>query len=387
MLTLRPYQETAIAFLLSGIRPGGEESLIAATGAGKTIMAIATIQTLISQGHRVWVIVNREALLRSWQRDFYNFDRKLARQVGVIADGFEERFAAPIQICMMQTLIGKVDQLVRVKKLCPSILVMDEAHTTGFGSSYERVRFLLPRAMQINLTATPCRNPKDKHRFEHSYPKKSWHLASSIPELIQAGVWKTPKWIYPANALLDETKLALADAPLDKNGDYQLKALREIMIPMVDRHIDEWEQQGGGDRRNIWFCCDRTHAKVVTERLKKRGHRAALILGNTKSDEREAIYQQAERKVFQIVSVGCLTYGFDLPAITGAVILRPTRSWSLWFQMIGRALRRYKGQPAGYLHDLVYNSGELGYPEEVNWLTFVPYTDDLGLIARSAIAT
>jgi len=386
MLTLRPYQSDAVSFLLQGFVPGGEKTLIAPTGAGKSVIAIATIQQLVSQGHRVWIIINREALLRSWLRDFGNVDPRLARQVGIIADGFEERYFAPVQICMIQTLVGKMQGLTRNRKLCPSVLVVDEAHTTGFGGSYDALRFLLPRAMQINLTATPVRNPKDKERFEHRYPKANWHLASRIPELIDAGVWKCPKWIYPRQSLLDETLQKLQGAPTNADGDYKLKSLREIMLPMVDHHIDEW-LSGEGDRyRNIWFCVDSIHAQIVTQQLKKRRIKTGLILGNIKKDERESIYEQTERQVFQLISVGCLTYGFDLPAITGAVILRPTRSWSLWFQMIGRALRKYPGQPTGYLWDMAYNSGELGYPEDVNWLNFNPYLEDLGVIARSRIA-
>ena len=40
-----------------------------------------------------------------------------------------------------------------------------------------------------------------------------------------------------------------------------------------------------------------------------------------------------------IVNYGVLTTGFDAPAISAAVIARPTRSLVLYSQMVGRATR------------------------------------------------
>ena len=40
-----------------------------------------------------------------------------------------------------------------------------------------------------------------------------------------------------------------------------------------------------------------------------------------------------------VVNYGVLTTGFDAPAISAAVIARPTRSLVLYSQMIGRATR------------------------------------------------
>jgi superfamily II DNA or RNA helicase len=67
---------------------------------------------------------------------------------------------------------------------------------------------------------------------------------------------------------------------------------------------------------------------------------ARWICGKTPKQERRDLIAGYSSGEFQImVNVGCLTEGFDEPGIELIVMARPTKSTSLWMQMVGRGTR------------------------------------------------
>ncbi|TMS81527.1 helicase-related protein, partial [Pseudoalteromonas sp. S981] len=80
------------------------------------------------------------------------------------------------------------------------------------------------------------------------------------------------------------------------------------------------------------------HAKEIIGYLPTQY--SALITGETKSAEREAlIIQFKNREIKYLVNVSVLTTGFDAPHVDVIAILRPTESVSLYQQIVGRGLR------------------------------------------------
>ena len=79
------------------------------------------------------------------------------------------------------------------------------------------------------------------------------------------------------------------------------------------------------------------------------GVNAEIVLRHTDKDERKRIvarYKDGDTQV--LVGVGCFTEGFDAPNTAVVAIARPTKSPSLYLQMIGRATR----PPAGLIDGL-----------------------------------
>ena len=57
--------------------------------------------------------------------------------------------------------------------------------------------------------------------------------------------------------------------------------------------------------------------------------------------------------------------GFDVPAIEAAILLRPTKSLSLYLQQVGRALRPLPGKEEAIILDHAGNSITHGLPDDV----------------------
>ena len=123
-------------------------------------------------------------------------------------------------------------------------------------------------------------------------------------------------------------------------------------------------QKDFDDRPTIVYAVSVDHAHNLARVFNDVGIPAAVILGDTSSEERnKAIAGFREGTVKVLVNVVVATEGFDLPDASCIVIARPTMSLALYLQMVGRGLRPKDGGDCLIL-DLAANSEIHGLPEE-----------------------
>jgi DNA repair protein RadD len=70
-------------------------------------------------------------------------------------------------------------------------------------------------------------------------------------------------------------------------------------------------------------------------------------------------------KIKTVFNVGVLTCGFDHPSLDCIILVRPTKSIRLYYQMLGRAVRICKGKNYGTLIDLTGTSKHIGRIESI----------------------
>ena len=93
-------------------------------------------------------------------------------------------------------------------------------------------------------------------------------------------------------------------------------------------------------------------AEVLVRRLKSVGVNAAIVTGETSKKVREEILAAFKNGNIKVVAnVGTLTTGFDYPELDTVILGRPTKSLSLYYQMVGRAIRPFRGKD-GWIVDL-----------------------------------
>ena len=111
--------------------------------------------------------------------------------------------------------------------------------------------------------------------------------------------------------------------------------------------------------------------------VKSFGDRAAVVEATMRKKDRERILADFKAgRINVVANVGVLTTGFDYPELDTIVIARPTMSLSLWYQMVGRAIRPCAGK-LGWIVDLGGNYERFGKVED---LVLKP-TPDTGLWA------
>jgi superfamily II DNA or RNA helicase len=114
------------------------------------------------------------------------------------------------------------------------------------------------------------------------------------------------------------------------------QTLHEIAAPTLEI---------AGTRKCLVFAASVAHAERLAEIFSR--HRegcARWVCGTTPREERRQLFSDYARGRFQIlVNVGVATEGFDDPGIEVVVMARPTKSRSLYAQMIGRGTRPLPG--------------------------------------------
>ena len=146
-ISLRPYQQSAIEGVRDAFRAGHRAPLlVAATGAGKTVMFGAITQSAADRGKSVMVIAHRRELIRQ-------ASRKLAEtgvEHGIIAPGFTPT-RHPVQVASVQTLGRRIERIA-----APDLIIFDEAHHAVAGQ-WATVTAAFPHARILGVTATPER--------------------------------------------------------------------------------------------------------------------------------------------------------------------------------------------------------------------------------------
>ena len=121
---------------------------------------------------------------------------------------------------------------------------------------------------------------------------------------------------------------------------------------LVTAAVSELIQQTADRKKVLIFASSVLHAKHIKTRIEEAsGQECGIVVGNTSREDRAEILARFQDKPVKsdlfndkpnlkfLVNVGVLTTGFDAPAVDTVVLLRPTASPGLYYQMVGRGFR------------------------------------------------
>lgn len=135
-------------------------------------------------------------------------------------------------------------------------------------------------------------------------------------------------------------------------GDYAPGELEEAMSASTETTVVAMLTHARG-RRSIVFAAGVDHAEELAGALTRHGVTAAAVTGAMSTEEREDVYARYRSGALQaMVTVQVLTEGADFPMCDTVVMARPTRSQTLYSQMVGRAVRLYEGKTDALVLDL-----------------------------------
>lgn len=344
MRPLRPHQSTAISSLRDALRSGSRRPMLQApTGAGKTVLAAAIIDSALAKGRRVIFTVPAVSLVDQTAREFY---AEGIRDIGVIqADHPMTDLSKPVQIASIQTLQRRF--------LPPADLVLiDEAHKVfDFVAEWmERDEWL--DVPFIGLSATPW--TKGLGRL---YDRLI--IAATTSELIRAGYLSNFRVFAPSHPDLSGVRT--------RAGDYVESELSVAMQrgTLVADVVETWLSHG--ERRpTLCFAVDRVHARTLQVRFQEAGVRCGYIDGESTPTEREQVRRDFASGALEVVcNVGVLTTGVDWD-VRCIVLARPTKSEMLYTQIIGRGLRTAAGKDDCLILDHSDTTLRLGFVTDIH---------------------
>jgi len=266
---------------------------------------------------------------------------------GIIAPGFQHT-DQPVQVAMVQTLVRRLHKMPAI-----DLLVVDECHHAVAGS-WEKITRLCKTARILGVTATPQR--LDGRGLKDAFDELV--IGPNPRELIERGALAPYVYLAP-NSGLDLSGVTT------RGGDWDAEELEDIIqsSPVVGDCIEYYRKHLDG-RPALVFCATVRGAEAIAARFTAAGIPAASVdgeMGRAERAERLAGLEDGSIKV--ITSCELISEGFDVPAVAGAILLRPTQSLSLFLQQVGRALRPKEDGGCAFILDHVGNVYLHGMPD------------------------
>lgn len=343
-ITLYPDQDVVLNEIRALLYDGKRRILLQApTGSGKGTVATYMIHGAVANGRRILFLVNRRELVKDLSRRL----DKLSLDHGIIMANHPRRKP------WLSVHVASIDTL-RNRTLPPAdIIVVDEAHFS-ISDSWLKILEKYPDAAVIGMTATPIR--LDGRGLGHVFTDMV--CGPSMRELVKLGRLAHPRIFAPSNPDLSGVQKSA--------GDYNQKQLATAMDKpkLVGDMVEHWLRLGRG-RPSVAFCCDIKHSQHVAEQFIKAGVKAKHVDANTPDDERDQAWADLVSGELELItSIGIISYGWDVPPVSCAILARPTHSLALYLQQVGRVLRTAPGKTDAIILDHAGNTLRHGLPDE-----------------------
>ncbi len=334
-IVLRPYQARALAQLLACRDQGMKRVLVVMpTGTGKTTLFSALIGSHHqSQDQRSLVLAHRRELLDQAYRRIGLQNSHL--DVAIEGAGKSLRGDADVVVGSVQSL-GRPNS-VRLGEFNPNLVIIDEAHhaaASTYQQAMERFGCYEEGTFTVGVTATPHRMDNRQLHGTDEAIFQDIAFSYTLREAIQDG------WLADVRGYRVATGIDLSRVRM-QHGDYNARQLQQAVNTEErnDAAYMHWAEVAK-DRRTIVFCTGIEHAEDVADLFRARGIACESVNGSMPAAQRDAIMARFASGHTQVLTnVDIATEGFDLPEVSCVLMLRPTQSWALYTQMIGRGLR------------------------------------------------
>lgn len=341
---LRDYQIRAIDDLRETVRGGDTRVVVQApTGAGKTLVGAALIDSALKKGKRILFVVPALSLI---DQTVGVLQGEGVDDVGVMQAMHEMTDGrCKVQVASVQTLM---------KRQFPDcdMIIIDEVHR--WFEFYAKMVLDPAHAKKpiIGLSATPWTKGLGSYFTKLLQPV-------TTQQLIDQGYLSDFRVYGPSHPDLSGVRTVA--------GDYHEGDLSRVMNEggLVADVVQTWLRLAQ-NRPTLCFAVDCAHAQALQREFIAAGVPTDYQDAYTKGEARHLIrhrFHQGDTKV--VCNVGTLTTGVDWD-VRCIVVARPTKSEMLHVQIIGRGLRTATGKDHCLILDHSDNHQRLGFVTDIN---------------------
>ena len=353
-ITLRPFQEKAVAQYRQVWAKGTSHIGIMPTGSGKSIVIGWLAHKLCPAGWLVVTLAHREALVEQNADKVRRVDPELVVCKEIAGERVPVATGVDAISASIATLRGK--RAVECAEAWRAagrkiMLITDEAHHC-LAESYRSWYELLRPDRHLGLTATPFRG--DGESLRSVFPEVAFDIDRG--EMVDDG------WLARPHLFTVGTDTSLRNVKT-RAGDYVESQLAEV-IDNADRNrlvLNAANEAAGllgtyhtqKVARAVCFTVSVEHAHAMAALFTAEGWEAYAIDGSTPIPDRRHADDRLRKAEGNVVlcSCGVLTEGWDVEEVNLGLFARPTKSGVLAEQMMGRVLRYLEGKPSVLLVD------------------------------------
>jgi superfamily II DNA or RNA helicase len=336
-MELKPRQIEAFNAVFAALERGVDRQLVALpTGVGKTVLAAH----IAKQFDRVLFLAHRQELIAQTARTMAIVDPD--RTQGRIEQGSHD-LAGQFTIAMLPTVHRRLQKIPPDSFDC---VILDEAHHSCSKTFREVLDHFRPR-LRLGLSATPERLDGMDLSNLFSEISYSMTLADAVNENL----------LVPPSAIQCLTSVNIS-AVHTRGGDLAEDELAALVDdPARNAFIAQKYLEHCPGRRAIAFCVNIAHTQNLVEAFRAVGVRAEWISGNDPLRS-EKLERFAAGEIQVLANCQILTEGFDDCGVDAILLCRPTKSRSLYTQMLGRGLRLNPGKENCRILDFVDVAGK-----------------------------
>lgn len=338
-MPLRDYQQQAVDGTWSLLKSdrNAKPVVVLPTGAGKSwVLAQLATDAVRRWNARVLVVSHVKELLEQNAEKLHLVDSSL--DVGVYSAGLGRRdIEHDVIVAGVQSIYKRAAELNCTRAF--NLMIVDEAHLipeSGDGMYRQLIDDLQKinsRCRLVGLTATPYRLTSGTIVG----PDKQFNSISfeqPVLDLIEAG-WLSRPTSKRATRPVETSDLAI------RNGEFRSTEMQDRFMSVFVESGNEFLAATSDRKSVLVFCSGVEHANALAEWIESLGNSCEIVVGDTDPEKRDDILARFKAgRVKYLVSVDVLTTGFDAPNIDAIVLLRSTMSPGLFYQMVGRGLRK-----------------------------------------------
>lgn len=314
--------------------------VVAATGVGKTY-----ISAFDSQGFkRILYVAHREEILRQAAQTFASVRPKA--RIGFYAGSQKEK-NADLLFATVQTL-AREPHLQNFAPDSFDYIVVDEFHHAAADSYVRVINYFKPKFL-LGLTATPFRTDNrdiytlcgDNIIYE-IYLKEAIHRDLLVP--------------FRYFGIYDSTDYSEIET---RNGQYVIEQLEKELSrkERAELVLQKYRLMAGS--KTLGFCVSIEHAIYMAKYFADNKIKAAAVhSGNVAEhslDRQQAVQALENGRLEVIFAVDIFNEGVDIPSLDTVMFLRPTESFIVFLQQLGRGLRKHENKDYLTVLDFIGN--------------------------------
>lgn len=341
-MTLRPYQQEAVAALYKHLRERDDNPcIVIPTGGGKTPVIATICRDAVKQwGGRVIVLAHVKELLEQSADKLRQVCPDVP--VGLYSAGLNSREKKQgIIVAGIQSVYQKACDFEPF-----DLAIADECHLIPpdgegmYRTLLGDLKKINPQLRVIGLTATPFRMTSGAVCTPDGILNSICYEVG-VRQLIVDG-FLSPLVSKAGKARADTASLHV------RGGEYIASEVESLMdeTQLVEAACQEIAELTRDRRAVLIFAAGIDHGLHVCNILEGvHGQTVNFVHGDTPAHARATLIDRFRSGSLKyLVNVNVLTTGFDAPNVDCVVLLRPTLSPGLYYQMVGRGFRLAPGK-------------------------------------------
>lgn len=359
MFELRDYQKESVNLALDYIKGNKNKAkpiIVAPTGAGKSLYIANIIK---DSGKKTIVLQPNVELLRQNYEKYVGY----GFEASIFSDSAGEKVLSDVVFATIKSIISAIDKVMSIGY---ELVLIDECHyMSKKGSQIDQFLKMLEIKKVIGLTATPIAPYNSTttgsslvmiNRTRSNLFTEILHV-TQIQELVKKGFWVDIDYkeepVYTRKLKLNGVRSEFTDKSLIEfyNDNSLTRRIKEVISHTDSKH-------------NLIFVPSIANA---VELSKKIDSCAALYSGMPKKERNTIVEGFKNGEIKNVVNCNILSIGFNFPELDHIIMARPTNSFAVYYQQLGRGVRVSPGKQKLILTDLAKNVERFGPLENITF--------------------